>query len=37
MQVRENLTETAFFYPALTTDVKGNVDISFTLPESVTT
>lgn len=37
MQVRENLAETAFFYPALTTDVNGNVDISFTLPESVTT
>ncbi len=36
-QVRENLTETAFFYPALTTDDKGNVNISFTLPESVTT
>lgn len=36
-QVRENLQETAFFYPALTSDDKGNVNISFTLPESVTT
>lgn len=36
-QVRENLNETAFFYPALTTDGDGNVNISFTLPESVTT
>lgn len=37
VQVRENLMETAFFYPALTTDANGNVNISFTLPESVTT
>lgn len=36
-QVRENLNETAFFYPALTTDAAGNVDIAFTLPQSVTT
>ena len=36
-QLRENLNETAFFYPALTADEKGNVTISFTLPESVTT
>lgn len=35
--VRENLTETAFFYPSLLTDDEGNVNISFTLPESVTT
>lgn len=35
--VRENLQETAFFYPALTSDNQGNVNISFTLPESVTT
>lgn len=35
--LRENLNETAFFYPALTTDADGNVNISFTLPESVTT
>lgn len=36
-QVRENLNETAFFYPQLHTDSKGNVTIAFTLPESVTT
>ena len=36
-QIRENLSETAFFYPGLTTDEKGNVQIKFTLPESVTT
>lgn len=35
--LRENLNETAFFYPALRTDTTGNVSISFTLPESVTT
>ncbi|MGI6243361.1 MAG: alpha-2-macroglobulin family protein [Prevotella sp.] len=35
--VRENLNETAFFFPALTTDAEGNVSIRFTLPESVTT
>lgn len=37
LQFRENLNETAFFYPALFADKKGNVNISFTLPESVTT
>lgn len=37
VQVRENLNETAFFYPALETDNNGNVAIRFTLPESVTT
>lgn len=36
-QIRENLNETAFFYPALVSDAKGNVSINFTLPESVTT
>ncbi len=36
-QIRENLQETAFFYPTLTTDDKGVVSIKFTLPESVTT
>ena len=36
-QVRENLEETAFFYPGLISDEKGNVSIRFTLPESVTT
>ena len=36
-QVRENLNETAFFYPQLTTDKNGRVAIKFTLPESLTT
>lgn len=35
--VRENLNETAFFYPALQTDAQGNVKLKFTLPESLTT
>lgn len=37
VQIRENLNETAFFYPALESDNQGNVTINFTLPESVTT
>ena len=37
VQVRENLNETAFFYPALESDNNGNVAIRFTLLESVTT
>jgi len=36
-QLRENLQETAFFYPALETDGKGDVALKFRLPESVTT
>ena len=36
-QMRENLNETAFFYPALTADADGNVAVKFTLPESLTT
>ena len=35
--VRTNLNETAFFYPALTSDANGDVAIKFTLPESITT
>ena len=35
--VRENLNETAFFYPSLLTDKKGQVKVKFTLPESLTT
>ena len=35
-QVRENLNETAFFYPQLMTE-NGVATISFTLPESLTT
>ena len=37
MEMRENLNETAFFYPQLTTDKAGNVALKFTLPESLTT
>ena len=37
VQVRKNMNETAFFYPALESDNQGNVAINFTLPESVTT
>lgn len=37
VQMRENLNETAFFFPALVSDAKGNISIKFTLPESVTT
>lgn len=35
--VRDNLNETALFYPALQTDKNGNITLAFTLPESVTT
>jgi len=35
--VRQNLQETAFFYPQLQTDKDGRVAVKFTLPESVTT
>ena len=37
VQLRDNLNETAFCYPALQTDSDGNVSLSFTLPESLTT
>lgn len=36
-QLRENLAETAFFFPGLVTDDNGDVNIRFTLPESITT
>lgn len=36
-EVRQNFDETAFFFPGLLTDDKGNVQLQFTLPESVTT
>jgi hypothetical protein len=35
--VRENLNETAFFYPALVADKNGRIALRFTLPESLTT
>ncbi len=37
LSVRENLNETAFFYPALVTDANGMVALRFTLPEALTT
>lgn len=35
--LRSNFVETAFFMPQLESDDKGRVELSFTLPESVTT
>lgn len=37
VQIRQNLQETAFFYPQLRTDSAGNVSIKFTVPEATTT
>ena len=34
--IRQNLNETAFFYPALRTDENGSVVIAFTMPEALT-
>jgi uncharacterized protein YfaS (alpha-2-macroglobulin family) len=36
VQIRENLQETAFFFPQLQTDQDGNVSFSFTTPEALT-
>ncbi|WP_312323489.1 MG2 domain-containing protein, partial [Soonwooa sp.] len=36
IKVRENLNETAFFYPNLVTDDKGNLSFEFTTPEALT-
>ncbi|MGL6037447.1 MAG: alpha-2-macroglobulin family protein, partial [Soonwooa sp.] len=36
IKIRENLNETAFFYPNLVTDDKGNVSFEFTTPEALT-
>lgn len=36
VQIRTNFNETAFFYPQLKTDSSGNVQITFTAPESLT-
>ena len=36
MQIRRDFRETAFFYPSLVTDSSGNLDIKFTMPESLT-
>lgn len=35
--VRTNLGETAFFTPSLVSDEEGNLNISFTMPETMTT
>lgn len=37
VSIRENLNETAFFYPTLRTDSNGRISMKFTLPESITT
>lgn len=36
VSVRQNLNETAFFYPDLKTDAEGNVNFEFTSPEALT-
>lgn len=36
MQIRRDFRETAFFIPSLVTDSAGNLDVKFTLPESLT-
>ena len=36
VQVRENFTETAFFFPALYADSTGKFTFSFTMPDAVT-
>ncbi len=35
--LRQNLQETAFFYPQLRSDEEGNVEIDFEIPEALTT
>jgi hypothetical protein len=36
IQVRMDFRETAFFYPSFVTDSAGNLDLKFTVPESLT-
>ncbi|MCH3881853.1 MULTISPECIES: alpha-2-macroglobulin family protein [Tenacibaculum] len=36
IKIRKNLQETAFFFPQLQTDKKGNVSFNFTAPEALT-
>jgi len=36
IKIRKNLQETAFFFPHLATDKKGNITFSFTSPEALT-
>lgn len=35
--LRENLNETAFFFPQLTTNEEGEIIVNFTMPEALTT
>lgn len=37
IEYRDDMNETAFFYPHLVTDKEGNVSVEFTVPESNTT
>ncbi|WPO79590.1 MG2 domain-containing protein [Flavobacterium sp. KACC 22761] len=37
VKARKNLSETAFFFPHLKTDDKGNISFNFTSPEALTT
>ena len=36
IQPRKNFNETAFFFPDLHTDARGNIEFSFTMPEALT-
>jgi hypothetical protein len=36
VQIRKDFRETTFFYPTLATDSAGNLDVKFTVPESLT-
>jgi uncharacterized protein YfaS (alpha-2-macroglobulin family) len=36
VKARQNLNETAFFYPELKTDANGNINFEFTTPEALT-
>ncbi|MEB3344907.1 MG2 domain-containing protein [Aquimarina gracilis] len=36
VKIRKNLQETAFFFPQLSTDERGNVSFNFTAPEALT-
>ena len=36
VQIRKNFNETAFFFPALSTDAEGNISFNFTIPEALT-
>jgi len=36
VKIRKNFNETAFFFPSLRTNDKGEIIISFTIPEALT-